>query len=416
MITKDTFRQIVNAQRVTLLGRDAGLEREILTGLTFTPTHAQIISGIRRSGKSTLLLQLIKDRYPTGFFLNFEDPRLYNFEFDDFFRLDEIISQSESSAIFFDEIQVIPQWERYVRQKIDEGKQLFITGSNASLLSKELGTKLTGRHLTHELFPFSYREFCDFTSVTASADSLETYLHTGGFPGFVDNPDPEQLRQLFDDILIRDIAVRYSVRDIRTLRQLALFLVSNIGKPVTANKLTSSFAISSTSTMLEYLSHLEQSWLLFLLPRFSYSLRKQQVNPRKVYAIDTGLIEAVSASFSEDRGRKFENMIFLELRRQYREIYYFSEQKECDFLVFERGALRGAIQVCYHLSAENLSRELDGLWEAMNHFQLSRATLITFDQSDQFEQQGKIIDVIPAWKFLLNPLLPPHHPSPGSSS
>src|SRR5690606_24660791 len=138
-----------------------------------------------------------------------------------------------------DEIQVVDGWERYVRQKLDEGMQLVITGSNASLLSSELGTKLTGRHITKELFPFSYKEYCTFNSVDSSEEALFNYLKTGGFPEYVNTGNDDILHQLFEDILIRDIAVRYGVRDIKTLQRLALYLVSNVGNLVTGNKLRS---------------------------------------------------------------------------------------------------------------------------------------------------------------------------------
>src|SRR5579859_1633116 len=150
MLAKEVINQILMSQKENLLLKDSGLRREALHTLPDLSSYAMIVSGIRRCGKSTLLFQLLKERYPDALYLNFEDPRLYEFEINDFSRLDQVIGDTGSKVLLFDEIQIIPQWERYVRQKLDEGFKLVITGSNASLLSRELGTKLTGRHITKE--------------------------------------------------------------------------------------------------------------------------------------------------------------------------------------------------------------------------------------------------------------------------
>jgi len=362
-------------------------------------SHALIVSGIRRCGKSTLLFQLLKGRYPEALYLNFEDPRLYDFEQNDFTRLDEVIKGFNTKVLLFDEIQIIKEWERYVRQKLDEGYKLVITGSNASLLSRELGTKLTGRHITRELFPFSYQEFILFNQSTPSEESLLQYMKTGGFPEYVKQGTDEILNQLFDDILVRDIAVRYGVRDIKTLQRLALYLISNVGKLITANKLKALFEISA-STVQEYLSHLEYAWLLHFVPIFSFSPKKQLVNPRKVYAIDTGLVNVNSGAFTEDSGRKFENLVFLHLRRNYKEIYYFSEKGECDFIVCEKGKVREVIQACFQLTPDNLERELNGLLEALRFFKLKEGVLITANQKDRFEKEGMVVNAIPYHEYI----------------
>lgn len=251
-----------------------------------------------------------------------------------------------------------------------------MTGSNASLLSRELGTKLTGRHITKELFPFSYHEFISFRKLKPSVQSVLDYLKIGGFPEYIKEGTDDILNHLFEDILIRDIAVRYNIKDVRTLQRLAQYLISNVGKPISGNKLKNLFEVGATSTILEYLSHMEYSYLLHLVPKFSYSLKKQIANPRKVYAIDTGLVNVNSGSFTEDNGRKLENLIFLHLRRMHKEIYYFLEKGECDFITFKNGAFDEAIQVCYELNSENLERELNGIAEALEFFNKDEGTLV----------------------------------------
>ena len=394
MLLKSTIYRIIEAQKANLSIQETGLQREALLTLPDLSSHVLIVSGIRRCGKSTLLFQLLKDKYQDALYLNFEDPRLYEFEPNDFLRLDEVIKDSGTKVLLFDEIQIIPEWEKYVRQKLDEGYKLVVTGSNASLLSRELGTKLTGRHITKELFPFSYHEFNLFKKLKPDEDSVLKYLNTGGFPEYVKHETDEILQHLFEDILIRDIALRYGIRDVKNLQRLALYLISNVAKLITGNRLKSMVDIASTSTIMEYLSHLEYAYLLQFVPKFSYSIRKQLVNPRKVYAIDTGMVSVNSGSFTDDKGRKFENLIYLHLRRHYKEIYYFSEKGECDFIVFSKGTISQAVQVCYHLDQDNLDRELNGMIEAMEFFKLKRGTIVTLNQNDRLERKGLTVDVI----------------------
>ena len=400
MILQSVLNQIIEKQKANLSQKDQGLKRDALATLPDQSAFALIVSGIRRCGKSTLLFQLLKERYPDALYLNFEDPRLYEFGPTDFARLDEAISASGSNVLFFDEIQIIPEWERYARQKLDEDYKLVITGSNASLLSRELSTRLTGRHITKELFPFSYHEFCSFKELSYNKSSLLSYLELGGFPEYLKQGIPEILNQLFEDILIRDIAVRYGIRDVKTLQRLAFYLLSNVSKLITGNRLKTLFEIGSTSTVMEYLSHLEYSYLLQFVPKFSYSLRKQIANPRKVYAIDTGLINVNSGSFSEDKGRKFENLVYLHLRQKYREIYYFAEKNECDFIIMNNGKLVEAVQVCFELNPDNINRELDGVVEALTFFNADEGFIVTLDQNDRFEKNGKVIHVVPAHDYL----------------
>lgn len=400
MILQSAFNQIIETQKVNLSLKDPGLKRDALATLPDLSAFALIVSGIRRCGKSTLLFQLLKERYPDALYLNFEDPRLYEFGPTDFARLDESINSIGSNVLFFDEIQTIPEWERYARQKLDEGYKLVITGSNASLLSRELGTKLTGRHITKELFPFSYHEFCSFKKLPYNKSSLLSYLESGGFPEYLKQGIPEILNQLFEDILIRDIAVRYGIRDIKTLQRLAFYLLSNVSKLVTGNRLKTLFEVGSTNTVMEYLSHLEYSYLLQFVPKFSYSLRKQIANPRKVYAIDTGLINVNSGSFSEDNGRKFENLVYLHLRQKYREIYYFAEKSECDFVIVNNGKLAEAVQVCLELNADNINQKINGVVEALTFFNADEGVIVTLDQTDRLEKNGKIVHVVPSYQYL----------------
>jgi predicted AAA+ superfamily ATPase len=402
MVKKSTLEEILVFQKNKIENSDLGHQRDLLSELNQQlDSHALIISGIRRCGKSTLLHQYISKSIRDGYiYLNFDSAKLYAFEINDFQLIDEIVVEKNVTYLIFDEIQIIEGWEIYVRQKLDEGYKVLITGSNASLLSKELGTKLTGRHITKELFPFSFKEFYSFKSIEASVDSFSTYLQEGGLPAFLKTQDVDVLSALVDDIIHRDIAVRYNIRDAKSLKHLIVFLASNISNLISATKLKQYLNVKSTATILEYLGYFEQSYLIYLMPKFSYSHKVQLVNPRKIYFIDNALQEAITPNFSKDVGRKLENTSFWELRRKKKTVYYYNENgKECDFIVCKNGAVEEVIQVCSILNSDNEKRELDGLLDAMNYFNLNTGTIISLHQEDVVLFEGKRIEIVPAYKF-----------------
>ena len=398
MIAKLILERVIASQKERLNQLDTGLKRDVPDFTPFTK-HALIISGIRRCGKSTLLQQINKTMKDKTLYINFEDPRLAGFDSGDFNRLHEIIVSGHIRFLFFDEIQNIEKWENFVRFILDEGYRIFITGSNASMLSRELGTKLTGRHISRELFPFSYSEYLAFTGLRPDVQSVDKYRIQGGFPEMVKTGMYEILMNAFNDIVTRDIAIRYNIKNISSLQQLAVWLISNVAKPVTGNSLRKLFDIGSSSSIMEYLSHFSDAYLFYFVARFSYSQKVQIVNPKKVYTIDNGLIEANSVTFTPDNGRLLENMVYMHLRRATREIFYFSEKKECDFVVFQGRKLSGIYQSCWQLDQDNLDRELTGLTAAMDFFGVNSGTVITHDQSDSFFKEGKTITVIPFYKW-----------------
>lgn len=401
MLSKSDISRIRELQNETAQKSDTGVPRELLADFKIPDRFAVILTGIRRCGKSTLLYQLLEKKHKDAFYLNFDDNRLFGFESSDLMRLDEVIKESGSRLLFFDELQEIDGWERYVRQKLDENFNVVLTGSNASLMSRELGTKLTGRHLNRELFPFSYAEYLEAEKLENSEKSFTGYLSKGGFPAFIKTGENQILSDLFEDILIRDIVIRYGVRDIKALQRLALWLISNTGNLVTGSGLRQLAGISATSTVMEYFSHLESSYLFHFVPRFSFSARSQMINPRKVYSADNGLVTVNSASFSDDTGRKLENAVFLHLRSKHKSIFYFSEKRECDFIVTQKGMKPLVIQVCFTLGRDNLDRELGGLFEALEFFNVKEGVIVTLNQSDSFTREGKTATVIPVWEFLM---------------
>jgi len=400
MILRSALLETVKSQKENLLNSDRGIERDKLKDVQLTAGFASIITGIRRAGKSTLLLQLIQKI--TNFnYLNFEDVRIFGFDHKDFNRLDEVFSaESNSNYYLFDEIQVVAGWERYVRSLLDKKKIVVLTGSNAAILGRELGTKLTGRHLKYELMPFSYPEFLKLTKQKMSYTSFEDFVNRGGFPEYLKIDNEQILQELFNDIIIRDITLRYNLRNPKLVKELALYLLSNVGKEFSYQGLKKLFNLGSVNTIISTVGYFENSYLLFTIPQFDFSYRKQVANKKKVYSIDTGLIKANSVSFSQDKGRMLENIVFTQLKRMGLEVFYFKKERECDFITRDSKKELNAYQVCFELNEDNRDREVNGLIEALNYLKQKVGFILTLDQHDELELNSKKIIVKPVYTWM----------------
>lgn len=372
------------------------------------------ISGVRRSGKSTLLRQ-IAEHYPSFYYLNFEDERLLTFSASDFNNLLEICFElfGTEGVFFFDEIQNVNGWEKFVSRLFNEGYKIFVTGSNAKLLSSELATSLTGRHLTVQLFPFSFKEFLQYHdfSLKDFYDTKEKseikkyfsqYVEFGGFPEVVKSKNKNELSQIYQDVLIKDLIVRFRIKESKAFRELGLYLLSNISSLVSFNNLQKILGIKSVMSVKNYFEHLEEAYLLFNVPKFDYSLRKQMINNKKIYAVDMGLYNAVSFKFSPNKGRVLENIVFLELKRRDKEVYYFKNKTECDFLIREGNKIIEAIQVTDNIArVDTRTREIDGLLEAVKKYKIKSALILTDDEEEKLKVERIQIEVKPVWKWLL---------------
>ncbi len=398
---KELLKSVILSQQEWLAEEENEIPREQFEDFTSLSPFGYILTGVRRCGKSTLLKQMMR-HYGVRNYLNFEDTRLAGFELRDFLTLESLYSEifKDNSMLFFDEIQNIRNWERYARDAIDRKKTVIITGSNASLLSGEMGTKLTGRHLDFEVFPFSYHEFLRFFGLEANADSFRTYLINGGFPGYLNMGRKEVLSTLVSDILIRDIFARYNLRNQEVYKMIVQFLLSNVGKEVSFNNIKNVFDLGSPSSAMEFLNYLVNAYMIFLVPRYATSLKVQAKNPRKVYGIDQGLVNYSSVSGSPDHGRLLENTVFLYLRRNHKDIWYFRGKKECDFIYSRQPGHYSVLQVSWDLGHHNEKREIAGLLEAMEQFNLQEASIITFDQEDKINASSKTIKLIPGWKWM----------------
>lgn len=419
---KSVLKEVVLEQEHDRQGLDSGIPRNVLDAVVKYASlpHAIVVSGIRRCGKSTLLRQVLSKHYKTGVYsFNFEDERLVDFSAEDFNSLYEVFLElyGERKVFFFDEVQNVPQWETFVRRMQEKGCKFFLTGSNASLLSRELGTKLTGRNINIELFPFSFDEFLafqgfelskNFMSLTLERASLKKYfaqyLEHGGMPEYLKYQEPLLLKRVYEDILYRDIVARYGIKQVKPLRELGLYLLSNLGTTFSYNNLKKVLGLGSMNTIKRYADFFENSYLIFLVGKFSYSLKSQFVGLKKIYCIDNGLAQSVAFAFSKNKGKFLENLVFLELRRKFSEIYYYktSNNLEVDFLIRSGKKNLSLIQVTDNLDHEKTrNREINALLKAMNELQLKTALILTDDTQEEILQDGKSIVVKPVYQWLL---------------
>jgi hypothetical protein len=429
----DLLKQVITGQRTVFLKTSGFIKRDILESKDFSSLcdiqEAIIVTGVRRSGKSYLMRLIwtkIKKDKNVGednfLYVNFEDEKMLDFKAEDFSSLLESyfelykVETEKKIYLFFDEIQNVRGWEKFINRLIEEGKyKIFITGSNATLLSKEMSSSLTGRSFPVSLFPFSFGEFVAWklsekptqkdlyqTETRARIKKLfHEYKEQGGFPEVILQGFRPLLQEYMKNIIYRDIVARYKIRHETSLRELASFAVSNIGNAISLEKIAKITRIKSIMTVKNYFSYLENSYLFFFVPKYSHSIKKQIYNPDKIYVIDTGLYNEVAFSTSGNDGYLLENMAYLEMRRRGEEVYYSSGKNECDFVVREKNKITKAIQVTKRFEHTNREREINGLYEAMMEYNLNQGLILTEDESETIERNGKIIIVKPLWEWLL---------------
>lgn len=421
-MNRGLLKEVILEQKELQQSLDLGITRDKLNLISkyFSLPHAIVISGIRRSGKSTLLAQIIHNFYKDkAYYFSFEDERLIKFGLNDFNMLYEMFIElfGEKKVFFLDEIQNVPKWEFFVRRMQDARCKFFITGSNASLLSKELGTKLTGRIMVTELYPFSLKEFLVLKGHKLHNNSLSLtkerglikkyfneYLRKGGMPEYLKYNNPALLKRMYEDILYRDIVVRHEIKEVKALRELGLYFLSNIGSLFSYNSLKKGLHLGSGNTVRSYVGYLEDSFLIFTVNRFSYSLKKQFVAPKKVYCIDNGLMESVAFKFSKNRGKFYENLVFIELKRRAKDIYYYKTEnsQEVDFVIKDGNKISMLIQVTESIDEDRVrKREIDAVITAMDELKIKTALILTYDSEEKIKLKNKSIVVKPIYKWLL---------------
>jgi uncharacterized protein len=407
---KEEIRKIIFDQKENFEKTEDYFKRDIDLDKYINTEPIIIISGIRRAGKSTLL-KIIKNKININnennyLYLDFSDDRLNNFTIDDFQKTYEIYLENYNKGkkyFFFDEIQYIKGWEKFVNRLYEKEKiKIFITGSNSSLLSSEISSVLTGRNKVITLYPLSFKEYINnkidlikpSTKINLQINQLfEEYFKLGGFPYVLRTKDSDILKEYYTNIVYKDIIVRKKIRQIKEI---------NVGQILSYNKILKHSKIKSTSTIKNFIEYLNEVFLIFTISKYGSSIRKQNQNPKKTYFIDTGILNKINTLSTENKGWLLENIIFLELLRNNHDIFYYKKESECDFLVKEGLKITKAIQVTYYLTNKNKEREINGLIDAMKNHNLKEGIIITREQQETINLNEYKIKVIPVWKWLLN--------------
>ena len=354
--------------------------------------------------------------------MNFEDPR-FNGELNTglleqiFEVYREYVNNETKPYIFLDEVQYIDGWEKWALANYELKKAFFyITGSSSKLLSREFGTALGGRHLSIHVFPLSFKEYISFRDFPVPdkmnlvsqqinfKKAFSSYNKDGGFPKISlidDEMKRPELIMYYETIILKDIVARHKLKNYDNVKKTALYLLSNIGKPLNLNKVRISLNLSY-ELINKYFEYIKDTFLLFEINPFDYSLKKQFANRKKIYCIDNGILSHTTFRFSEDYGRYLENIVFVELLRRNMEVYFHLGKKECDFIIKEGTDIIQAIQVTRSLHDKQTDkRELAGVLEAMEHYGLNEGLILTEDEEGSFDLGQHKISVAPIWKWLL---------------
>lgn len=384
----------------------------------------KVVLGPRRAGKSVFSLMLLKDR-PFAYF-NFDDeavPGQGKLDYDELMQELRAV-YGDTKTILFDEIQNLPKWELFVNRLHREGYNLILTGSNARLLSKELSTALTGRHIPIEILPFNFKEYLRAKQFEFSADkllipkekgqflfTLEQYLTSGGYPEVtVKNLDPKgYLDVLFDSLLFKDVVKRHKVRFTGEIDNLGSYLINNVSNQYSLRKLARVLGFRSGVTLEKYISYLTEAYIIFSLHRYSYKAGERLKSPKKVYVVDNGFITAKAVQHSPDTGKLLENLVFTEMIKQgmepNRDLFYYRTRndREVDFLVKKGTTVTELMQVVYETdNSDTEQREIKALMEAGEELEVNNLTILTWDEKKEVKKDNLTVNFIPVWERFLN--------------
>lgn len=414
MTSKEQIREVIYDQRNLYV--DLGIERKIDQSLVDCQ-EVLVLTGVRRCGKSVLMQQIRAKRSERDYFISFDDDRLLHFTVDDFQLLYDVFVEDfgVQHTFYFDEIQLVDGWERFVDRLYKHGNKVIVTGSNAKMLSRELGTLLTGRHVSKEVYPFSMSEYMELLGVKVTRDSFYTtegramlqnvqndYLKDGGFPQYLRSKNVEYLKSLYNDIIYRDIIVRYRLMSDKPLKETVYYLISNATHLFTYNSVAKSVGLKSSETVKDYISYLEETYLVGLLPKYDVKVGEQIKSPKKIYFIDNALVGIIGFSFSGNEGSRLENAVYIELRRRGKELFYHNDGNECDFIVREGLRITEAYQVCVSMQEEKTrQRELEGIRSAMKAYSLSEGYIITREETEDVKVEEGVVHLVSFARWIL---------------
>ncbi len=428
MISTELIKSVIAEQEVEMVEKfkkENIIERENQSTITdyLKPNIALIITGLRRTGKSVFSFSILKGK--NFGYINFEDERLSDLNANEMNRVLEAIYSLKGNVetFLFDEIQNVYGWEKFISRLVPNHR-IIITGSNATLMSRELATHLTGRHLDFMLFPFSFREYLRFNNFTPKKDDiyitasiakikehLNGYIKAGGIPEGI-NIGKRFILQLENDIIEKDVIQRYKIKYRKKLKELSHYLLSNFSSEISYNKMKNVLGVRSATTVSNWMDYISSSYLIFELNKYSPKLKEQMLSSKKVYSLDNGLINSLSFKTSENFGRLMENLVAVELfrRKSYWhnewEVFYFKDyqQNEVDFLVKEGYTVKELVQVSYANSFDEIEkREYRSLIKASYLLGCNELKIITWDYDDIKNIDSKRVNFIPLWKWLIAP-------------
>lgn len=426
MIGKEILKHIISENREYIEKNIANFIRREILALSGNLKRVMVFYGVRRSGKTFILYDIFKRSPNTSLYIDLEDERLNGFDTKDFetlreafFELNPDLLDNRNVTFLFDEVQRIEGWERFARRMLEKEKlKVYVAGSSTKIHPQQIGTSLRGRFLGVEVYPFSFRESLQTKGLNKKTDALmygrqrillknyfEEYLKWGGFPEITLLKSELQrkmvLKEYMNAMYFRDLVERFEIKNIQLFDALWDMLFSSFSRKYSVNSFINKHKNRlrlSKDTVYSYYRYFLESMLVFKVKKYAESPYRRLRSPVKIYLIDTGLARRVT---SEDKGRLLENVVFLELRRKAKEIYYFENGKECDFITTDERGVKSAYQVCFELTEINEKREMEGLFTACKTHNLREGTLLTHDIEDEISYKDIRIHIRPVWKWLL---------------
>lgn len=413
MIPKATLAKIVLKQRKSLEERNSGQLRQILSSMPYLTDRALLIGGVRGSGRSTLLLQMLENDYPQAWYTDFSDARLAGFDAGDFVKLSALITESGKGILLFDKLDQAQGWVPFVAAKLAEGIKVVATVSLDTLLAVQRGQQAfaAGEWLTDDPLQvsqyilrrvglFSYPEFLEATHKRGGEEAVQEYLTRGAFPECCKPGRTASLLSLYDLIVNRDVLIAKGVRDRVTLARIALYLLTATGTGITANAIRNQLKVKAVSTVTEHMEHLERAGLVSFVPILGTTPGRQAVNPRRVYAVDTAMAAALSLE-ELSREALFATLIYNHLARKYDSICYTSEQGGCDFVATGEGVLPLCVQSCWDAEDPDLlQNKIEGLTAAMAQTGIQRGVIVTLGHTERISLTEGEIEIVEADAFL----------------
>ena len=423
MVSKEKLKEIILTNRDFILNQTGNIIKREDIRFPDRVNKVKILYGVRRSGKTFILYDLFRNYKDKALYIDFEDERLSNFEPNDFEVLIDAFLElypqlfNTRKIFLLDEIQNIIGWEKFCRRIVEkENIDVFVAGSSSQIMPQEIHTSLRGRAWSIEITPFNFREYLQTKNIEIDKKFIyghkkifikkhfSDYLKWGGFPEIIfarnEFEKTKILKEYLGSIFFKDLVERFKINNIHLLDILMDTVFSHFSQKISLTSFYKQYKDRlpfSKDSLFNYYKYFLQSMLISEVRKFAESIYKRMRNPAKIYLVDVGFAKRIS---SQDLGRLLENVVFLELRRKTDKIFYFGENKECDFVTMKNGKFL-VYQVCYELSEENEERELGGLISCCKQLGLGKGLILTFDQEKELNKDGIKIQILPTWKWLV---------------